>query len=95
MNYSKIENGKIIGRYNCDTAKGKERGWIKTGHLDPEPHEGWSYDEASKKFIAPVVVEYVAPTKLTDIDLTTALKEDEKDLILKKLAQDMIDKGIT
>ena len=96
MNYSKIENGKIVGRWACDTdAAGEKRGWIKTGHLDPEPSEGWFYDEATNKFTAPVVIdEYVAPTKLGDIDLTTSLKEDAKDLILKKMAQDMIDKGI-
>ena len=96
MTYAEIKDGKVINRSVWEKDPPAELGLKRVDNIDPSPQIDWDYDEATKKFTATPVVkdEYVAPTKLGDIDLTIALKDSDKDLILKKIAQDMIDKGI-
>ena len=96
MVYAKIENGKITERQVWDKEPPAELGLLRVDNTDPEPQIDWDYDEDTEKFTdnRPKDIPYVAPTKLGDIDLTIALRDSDKDLILKKMAQDMIDKGI-
>lgn len=96
MVYAKIENGKITEKQVWDKEPPAELGLKRVDNIDPPPRIDWDYDEGTKKFTdnRPRDIPNVAPTKLGDIDLSLNLNEDAKELILKKMAQDMIDKGI-